>query len=560
LIGWLRSGGGIADTLAEVMRELRERPPEACLALAASVLAEGFPAAAAALLESALPLWPEEIRIQYTLGAALRAAGALARAEAAFREVLARQPGHEYATLSLALCLRDGGRLNAAAMLAAELPPGTVPPPEDLLRRIELLFHCRAYAQVAPLCRQALAAGYPPALHHLHAGRAAHALGRFADARGHFLASLDSGLDLANWGGIFLYLAGSQPYADADHPDLRRFRRLVADPATPVHARCAAAFALGKACDDLGDVDAAAHAYRSANAWVAAQRPWPRDAWRAWVQQRLDVVPAAAPRRATADATPVFVVGLPRTGTTFLAELLGRHPAVRNRGETEWIPYIARELAARADSGHEAVLCQAGALYRLQMRQDDAPAACYIDKNPLNFRHLELIAQILPEARVIHCVRAPGDAALSIWSQFFEHRDCNFAYDFESIEAFMQGERALMRHFGRHRVLPIHTVEYERLVEQPFAVLAEVSAFLELLPAAPRAAAADGPIATVSAWQARQPVHRSSVGRWLRYLPQVPELRCLAGDAARANPSADIPGAAQGAPAGSPLRQTMAGN
>lgn len=528
----LQRGNRPADALAGILPDLRQRPLESWLAVANWLYVAGIPAAAAQLLEAARPRWPQDARLLYLLGSALRASHMPRQAEELFRLVLAQRPEHEFAAVSLALCLRDAGRLRAAA--AAVRAPQALPEPESVLRRIGILFDCRDYAAVEALCARALQAGHPPALPHLHAGRAAHALGRFESAREHFLASLAAGLDLARWGGIFLFLAGAQKYADAGHPDLARFGSALTDSALAPHARCAAAFALGKAKDDLGDFAGAAAAFHTANGWAAAQRPWSADGWRAFVQQRLGAGLSPARREPAAAAMPVFVVGLPRTGTTLVADLLCRHPAVRNRGETAWIPFIARQLGERAETSDAAALREAGALYCRQMRQDDTPAGCYIDKNPLNFRHLGLIARMLPEARIIHCVRAPADAALSIWSQFFEDRDCDFAYGFDSIAATMQGEAALLRHFAAQGILPVHTVAYESLVADPVAELARLTAFLGLAGAdligAP--APADRPITTISAWQARQPVYGSSVGRWRHYAPHVPALRQLAESAA----------------------------
>jgi hypothetical protein len=220
---------------------------------------------------------------------------------------------------------------------------------------------------------------------------------------------------------------------------------------------------------------------------------------------------------------------MPRTGTTLVAELLGQHPAVRNRGETAWIPYIVQQLGMHA--GSAAALHEAAALYRRQLRQDDAPAQFYVDKNPLNFRHLDLIARMLPEARIVRCARAPADTALSLWGQYFDSEDCNFAYDFSHIAAAMSGEAGLMRQFERSQALPLFTVDYESLVAQPAEMLARLHAFLQL-PAVtqgqvPEPAAAL-PITTASAWQARQPVHRNATGRWRHYEELIPELRGFA--------------------------------
>jgi hypothetical protein len=223
---------------------------------------------------------------------------------------------------------------------------------------------------------------------------------------------------------------------------------------------------------------------------------------------------------------PIFVVGLPRSGTTLTATLLGGQSGVRNRGELRVLPYIASRLIEGGYLGDARVIGEAARLYFAQVRQDDEPATWYVDKNPLNFRYLHIVSAMFPLARIIHCRRSRRDNSLSLWGQDFAHPDLGFAYDFSDIADFAAGYDLLMRHWRQTLPIPIYDLEYETLVADPERILRELRDFIGVPSAASRHGSAPlcTPITSSSYWQARQPIYATSVGRWRRYLPFVPEL------------------------------------
>jgi hypothetical protein len=130
---------------------------------------------------------------------------------------------------------------------------------------------------------------------------------------------------------------------------------------------------------------------------------------------------------------------------------------------------------------------------------------------------------MFPQARVIHLRRGRADTALSLWTQDFAHADLGFAYDFGDMRACMAGHHALLQHWQRTLPLPILELDYETLVDEPAATLARLGGFIGAQPGT-HAAAEAAPVLSASVWQARQPVYRTSVGRWRAYAPFVPEL------------------------------------
>jgi len=519
-----------ADPTGEAMNlltRLRGQPKAVYTEQARALLDQGLPGIVMVVLQDAVVHWPDDAELRFWLGNAMRLYGDTGSAESAFRAALRINPQHEKSAMALAHLLRDAGRLEGAAATIVEMNERLAPSVGRTLRDVQFLEGCRRFGKADRLCeRQLLLTPDDPQLL-FSAGQMALVLGDFVRARRHLLQALEHGLDVGTWSGVWLFLASTRRYESASDPDLERFRTAWNDARLPDAARAAGAFAYGKACDDLHSYQEAAAAFRDANRLARGRHSWSAADWNNFVaaQTSLPSMPQAG-TAGDASIVPVFVVGLPRSGTTLVAELLGRHPQVCNRGERSWIPFLDQQLAAGNARHQPAALRSAGDTYLAHLRQDDAPAHWYIDKNPLNFRHLGLIAAMLPQARIIHCSRSRRDTALSIWSQYFEHQDNNFAYDWNDIAAYAAGEEQLMRHWKQSLRLPIHTVDYQRLAEQPEAVLGELGDFLGLpsqnLLQTP--AKADSAIATSSVWQARQPVYQSSVERWKAYLPYVPEL------------------------------------
>jgi len=193
-----------------------------------------------------------------------------------------------------------------------------------------------------------------------------------------------------------------------------------------------------------------------------------------------------------------------------------------------WMPFLAQQLGQVARPSAK-MLEDAAATYRTQVRQDDVPARFYIDKQPLNFLHVDVIAALFPHARIIHCERNERDTALSIWMQYFAGPENNFAYDFDDIAAVMQGCARLVASAERKRSADIRTIRYEALVADSASKMRELAAWLGLADFDPGAARSDATISTSSLWQVRQPVYARSIGRWRAYAPYVPELKQFAG-------------------------------
>jgi hypothetical protein len=351
-------------------------------------------------------------------------------------------------------------------------------------------------------------------------------LGYFEQTRAHYARALAQTSDAVDW-NIPLGLAGLQRYTDPGHGDFAFFNELLQRPGLHEHTRRAVLFALGKAHDDLGDFANATRYLGQANAISHAGSTWSRKRWKRSIEARLGA-PANPITLPPADEwTPVFIVGVPRSGTTLLAQHLARHPDVKVRGELGWLSFWEQRLASTSPSRQS--LEEAATEYARQLRQDDAAAHWYVDKQPLNLLHVDLVMALWPNARIIHCERDPRDTALSLWSQSFHDPAHDYAYDISDIATVIRDCRRLAAHWRVRYPASFLSVSYERFVEAPEDTLDTVAQWLGL-PQASSPGSLPEPgnaIATASTWQARQAVYTHSVGRWRHYAPFVPALAAI---------------------------------
>jgi len=478
---------------------------------------------AAIVLSAALAEHPDSIDVRHALAGVSWQTKQFAEAEALLRALLMQHPDNVAATFLLAKVLKEQARMNAVAAVVRSLFEHAPQPVGTTIQAIELLDDCGCKQAAADLCENAIAAGSTDARLYAYAGMLELQLGNFARVRERYsfaLANSEHALDWQVANGI----AAAQRYEDESHADFALFRACLQRPGLSDKARASLLFALGKAYDDIGDPAQAADFFREGNRVVGGYAEWSRKNWRRMVASRLDSKPLQDRVATSSDFVPVFIVGMPRSGSTLVADLLSRHRDVRYRGELTWLPFLAQRVAL-AGKPTQAMLEKIAATYMTQVRQDDSPARFYIDKQPLNFLHVDLIEALFANARIVYCERNERDTALSVWMQYFAGAEENFAYDFADIAAVMQGCSRLMAKALKSGSTSVRTVRYEQLVSDPAAVMADLAKWIGLTDYEASSAAADvATISTSSLWQVRQPIYTRSIGRWQAYAPYVSEL------------------------------------
>lgn len=241
---------------------------------------------------------------------------------------------------------------------------------------------------------------------------------------------------------------------------------------------------------------------------------------------------ARAPELGSSDAKPVLIIGMPRSGTTLVEQIVSMHPDVAAGGELNF--WNERGAAWRSGTaGKEALfLPKAGADYLAVLRKIAPKAARVTDKMPFNFLWAGLIHVAFPRAVIIHCRRAAIDTALSIHQTHF-HPGFAFPTGGAELVAYFHSYQRLMHHW--RSVLPADRfieVDYENLTREPEPVIRRMIAACGLPwhDACLRPECNSRAVKTPSKWQTQQPIYGSSVARWRRYEPWLGPLRTLVDD------------------------------
>lgn len=468
------------------------------------------------------------------LGLSLVMQGRLVEALEPFDAMLKLQPGYAEGHLQMGCLLRDLGHHDAAIRhlkRAIELSPVLV---EAAVYLANILIYQGKMSEALRLCDLALVTrpGFPEAI-------ASKALilekqGQQDQAWGCVSAA---DLDTATTSGIaivYARLASRFGQADRARSVLERF---LSRSSWAPSQRCELHFALAGLLDRAGDYDAAFAHYRTANS-LSPHRFDP-DGLRRKTEEIIrffseESLPAAhaAPQ---GSPVPLFIVGMPRSGTSLVEQILASHPDVRGAGELENLEDLERRAPQILGRTGSYPGCLSGvtaeAMATLARPYLDAigslsQGARYVtDKLPGNYERLGLIEKLFPDARIIHLVRDPRDTCLSCYFQNFG-KNLTYSSDLQALGEVYRIYERLMDHWRSTLSIGILDIRYEALVTSPEPEVRRLLEFCEL-PWEPRCLEfhkSQRYINTASYDQVRQPLYRSSIGRWSRYEAHLGEL------------------------------------
>lgn len=364
-------------------------------------------------------------------------------------------------------------------------------------------------------------------------GQLCQSLGQLAEAHRHYerTLQLDPLLSDAHWAIAKLAPSGAPAR-------LLRLRAALAAPDLDAVSRAQLHYALFHERDSTeGDPDAAWESLAAGAALMAEQiRSAPRtDAGAVDALIASDWTPVAPGSPSHQQPLPIFVVGLPRSGTTLLDRMLGNHGWVTMTGERNDLRAAIAESTGRFAAAPRLHAADMGALdhadighrYRQRLRQAASATAFATDKNPQNLYRIPTILAALPEARILCVLRSPMDLAFSNLKEIFQGGAYAYSYAFDTLADEVIRSRRWMRHWARLMPRSVRVVEYETLVSDPEATINDVAAFLGL-PYQPGLARSQDnalPVSTASSAQVRRPVGTEAIGAWKRYAPQLEALR-----------------------------------
>ena len=560
LLGIMRAREGkFDDAVALLDKALRGQPhsAEAHNNLGMALLAAGRSAEAAARFEEAVRLNPSYAIACNNLGMALAALNRTEQAAAHYRRALALQPRYAEAHNNLGNALAKLGRPVEAV---EHLEKAIAARPQFVEARMNLglaLSQLGRHEDAVAEYRRALGPGFGAALVHFNLGNALYTLNRHEEAIEHFRAALardprmataasNLGTALKELGRLdearqayqraaaieprkpahLLDLIGTGKTAKGD-PHLAALRALAAEEDTlPEADRIPLHFALGAVLSGLGDNERAFRHLLQGNALKRREIRYDEAKVLGRLERTRKVFTPELMLRKQGAGNPselaVFIVGMPRSGSTLVEQILAGHPGVFAAGELNDFHEAVRAVGhGTFPENVPGFTCgqldglAADYLGRIAKAAGEPAPRRITDKLPANFRYAGLIHLALPNARIIHTCRNPIDTCLSCFSTLFVVQQ--FTYDLGELGRYYRAYADMMEHW--RTVLPAGTildVPYEELVCDFEAGARRIVAHcgLEWNDACLAIQDARRPVKTASFAQVRQPVYRSSVGRW----------------------------------------------
>ena len=543
------------------------------LALATKLIQAGRPGDAIVPLRDAALLEPTNAMIQHDLGLACLEVGRVPDAVDALQRAVAANPRYADAYFRLGIALEKLDNIGAAIVAydrATELLPSLT---EAWFRAGALVYTLghrdeaigcfrRAAAngdnssfarlgkaralliedrnrEAEQVLRKTLALDPKNAMAYDLLGNLLSEFGRFDEARDCFQCAIAIAPLLA---GSYYDLVRCRPISNDDDGLLQRMEAALATPELDAAQRLRVHLAIGKAAEDLGDYGLAMQHFDTADDVRRGFASFDSAAFSTEIDRLIACCTpefmARAPELGIGDATPILIIGMPRSGTTLVEQIVSMHPEVGAGGELNfWNERGAAWRQSGAAGNRTPFLAKAAADYLRVLRTVAPRAARVTDKMPFNFLWAGLIHVAFPRAIIIHCRRAAVDTALSIHQTHF-HPSVAFPTGGAELVAYFRSYQRLVDHW--RSVLPADRfieVDYEDLTTAPEPVIRRIIAACGLAwhDACLRPESNPRAVKTPSKWQTRQPIYRTSVARWRRYEPWLGPLRALVDDGSELN-------------------------
>jgi tetratricopeptide (TPR) repeat protein len=561
----LRLRGDLDSALAHFRRAVEIEPnlAEGHNNLGQLLLERHQPHEALAHLRAAVSLRPGLAEARNNLGNALRETGKLAEARQSYAEALRINPNLAMTYNNMGQALQEENSLDdslAWYQRALQIDPRSARFHTNLA---SVLAEQEKYDDALAVYRQALELDPSYAEAHCGLGGVRHEQGHFEQAQSHYREALRHKADLPGahcalgtvreelgdfkdaercWrtalgydprlAGAYSALATLQRGKLPDD-DLVAIHKLLADPDLHDGRRCALHFGLAQVLDARGAHDESAESLRHANALARAGaqkrgQGYDPEAHARFVAQMITVCSPSffEPARGIGvdSERPIFIVGLPRSGTTLTEQILAGHSLVFGAGELRFGRDDFEALSPQEDQALEALARldrttarRIGEQHLERLRELNADAPRVADKMPDNYQYLGLLAALFPKAKFIHCRRDLRDIAVSCWMTNFRH--IRWANDAGHIASRFGEYRRLMDHW--RRVLPVRVLEvdYEETVADLEGVARRLVDWcgLEWEPGCLAFHEGKRPVRTASVSQVRQPIYTHSVARWKHY-------------------------------------------
>ena len=530
-LGQVAKAEGHYERAAHFFRQTLQIDPsyhEALFDLGECLLSGGKAAEALPVLDKAVETTPNDAMAHHTRGLALYELDDKAGAKDAYKRAIKLDPGHVNSRLGLADVEAETGAPWVAIDLIDSVEADGLMVPETFSFAARVLHRVGELRRAMDYINKCLEANVDvnPAL--MTRAKIARDLGRFADAEADLrkLVGYDPAWAYQQLGVISRLEPEAQP----------KVKRLAESASVSPEERALANFALYRLLDRAGNYDAAFEALQRAKRLRAASAPADLRKRKVLVERMVDTFSPQFMRERTTwgcqKPGAVYIVGMPRSGTTLTEHILAAHPRVFAGGERYDVMRLRTQIAGWPE-GFTAVTEQGcermGADLHEKLTSGSGPEDLTTDKAPGNFMSLGFIRSVLPQAKLIYVRRNPADNMLSLYEQDFGE-NLKFANDLDNIVESYRLHVRIMKHWISTCEIPVHTVDYDALVADPEPHIRALLDFvgIEFDSRCLKPEEVEREVRTASVWQVRQPISAASSGRWRRYERQLaPYVRAL---------------------------------
>ncbi len=540
---------------AEILKralQINPNNPDAVGNLGVAMSGLNQPEKAVDLHRHALALRPGHLADHNNLGTALAATGQTGPALKAFRDALSLDANHTDTLNNLGNLLRDMGQSKDAlecyhkalalspdtpdtlnnlgsALMDSDQPGAALDAFDTALRHAPkdaklhnnrglALYQLGQHtpAEDAFMAALGLDADYAPA--HANLGTSQNDLGQHAKAIAHFQTALSLQPNMAN---VHHRLARIKVFT-SDDAQIPAMQDLLSQPRLKPSEKMHLHFALGKAMDDIGQVDEAFQHFTDANSLrraTLAYNPTEDDRLFAALKTSFAAAPACPARSIGMPPKPIFIVGLPRSGTSLVEQILASHSQVHGAGELGFLADALRQSGWTGGLPSADVLAKIATAYRSNLKTLNADAPYITDKLPQNFRWLGLIAHAMPDAQIIHVKRDARATCWSIYTQLFGTAGSPYSYDLQNITGYYRRYADLMAYWATKLPGRIIELDYDALTQdqsgQTRHLLSEIGLPWQDQCLTPHIT--HRRVVTAAAHQVRQAVYTGSSERWRAY-------------------------------------------
>ena len=453
-----------AKKLAQSLTERLPKYPFAWSILGAIFGQTGMHTEALNANKTAVILSPQDAQVHYNLGITLKELGRLDEAEASYRQAIALQPDNAQAHNNLGLTLEALGRLDEAEASSREaiaLQPSYAEAHNNLglmLKALGRLDEAEASS------REAIALQPSYAEAHNNLGLTLEALGRLDEAEVSYKQAIELKADYAAAHHNFSLM---KKFESQDEQFLK-MQELNLNENTPEEERCHINFGLAKAFEDLGDFEQAFTHYSKGNVLrkkllnydISQDEKYYKQIksnYQPIAQHSIDI------DKSEKNLIPIFIVGLPRSGTTLVEQIISSHSQVTGAGELSFVFKFGQSMATGFSKSSSEDLAKFRHEYLTELMKVSKDNKIVTDKMPHNFLYIGLIASAFPEAKIVHVKRDPAAVCWANYKQYFTSKDLGYCYALDDIISYHGLYENLMNFWESSLGKKIYNLDYELL-------------------------------------------------------------------------------------------------